>query len=78
MNLAVDTQLKDVVVSTLEISPELYSDSLSLGDCPLWDSLGHMNLIFSIESAFSVQFTSTEIPELRSVGKIKEALGRRA
>lgn len=71
-----EKQLKDVVISTLQISESQYSDELSLGGCALWDSLGHMNLIFSIEAAFLIRFSTDEIRELQSIGKIKEALSR--
>lgn len=69
--------LQNVVTTVLEIPKNQFSDQLKLGDCMLWDSLGHMNLICSIESAFSVRFDSAEIAELKSVSKIKEALNNK-
>ena len=42
-----------------------------------WDSLKHMQLVFSVEEKFQVQFTEEEIPALDSFSKFLEHLRRR-
>lgn len=42
-----------------------------------WDSLSHMELIFSLEGHYQVEFTGDEIAELRSVSAIVKALEAR-
>jgi acyl carrier protein len=41
-----------------------------------WDSLKHMQLVFSVEEKFQVQFTEEEIPTLDSFSKFLEHLRR--
>lgn len=43
-----------------------------------WDSLGHLNLMIAIESAFRVRWTTREIAQLQTLGEIKRALAERA
>lgn len=42
-------------------------------DEPRWDSLGHVNLIFSIESELQIQFDAEELAELDSLSKLVRA-----
>jgi acyl carrier protein len=39
-----------------------------------WDSLSHITLVLALESEFDVQFDAGEIPELNSVGVIRQRL----
>lgn len=48
--------------------------TLSFQGIPLWDSIGHMNLIASLEEAFGVQFEIDDIIDLSSFEKGKEIL----
>ncbi|MBX3231201.1 MAG: acyl carrier protein [Labilithrix sp.] len=56
------------------------SEGLSLkdddgpGTTPLWDSVAHLNLIMAIEAEFGVAFPTAEIPELKSLKKIRASL----
>lgn len=44
------------------------------GTTAVWDSVAHLNLIMSIEAEFGVAFATAEIPELRSLKKIRARL----
>jgi acyl carrier protein len=70
-------KLKSVMAEALEIDSKQVTPALALGTTPKWDSLGHMNLMFSIEDAFGVRFESEEIPELKTFGAIESALRKR-
>jgi acyl carrier protein len=52
------------------------SDDDGPGATPEWDSLAHLNLILAIEAEFGVAFATAEIPELRSLRKIRARLER--
>ena len=41
---------------------------------PEWDSLKHLEIVFSVEDAFSVEFSEEEIVEINSSLKITEAV----
>lgn len=40
-----------------------------------WDSVMHINLIFSCEESFEIKFTLKEIAELKNVGELKAIIG---
>lgn len=50
------------------------SDETSINDIAGWDSVTHINLMFSIEQTFDVEFTGNELGELKTVGELKRAL----
>lgn len=50
--------------------------TLSFQGIPLWDSIGHMNLIAALEEAFGVQFEIDDIIDLSSFEKGKEILSK--
>ena len=39
-------------------------------DIAQWDSLGHVNLMFSIEESFHVQFEGNQLAEFANVGEL--------
>jgi acyl carrier protein len=47
-------------------------------DVEKWDSVGHINLMFAIEEAFGIQFSSDEFMKFSNVGALKDYLARRA
>jgi acyl carrier protein len=55
------------------------TDETTAADVPGWDSLGHINLMFSIEERFGVQFEGNQLAEFANVGELErflEANGR--
>ena len=50
------------------------SDDDGPGSIPAWDSVGHLNLIMTIEAEFGITFPTAEIPELRTLRKIRARL----
>jgi acyl carrier protein len=68
--------LKMTFVHVLNLKEDQFSSRLQMGDIAAWDSIGHLNLVFAIESAFNVKFKLEQIPEMTSVSKILEALDR--
>ena len=52
-------------------------DASSPETIPEWDSLGHVTLVFDLESTYGVSFTPDETVALTNVGAIKSALTSR-
>jgi acyl carrier protein len=52
----------------------ILTDETTAEDISGWDSVAHINLMFSIEQAFGVQFSGNQLAELRNIGKLKEFL----
>jgi acyl carrier protein len=49
-------------------------DEMTSHDVAGWDSLAHMNLMFTIESAFGTQFIGNELAEFKDIGELKRYL----
>lgn len=49
-------------------------ENLNYQDIPLWDSVGHMNLITRLEEEFSIFMDTDDIIELSSYNKGKSLL----
>jgi acyl carrier protein len=58
---------------SIEITPEL-----SAKDVDGWDSLTHIRLILTIEKAFKIKFSTSEIGKLQNVGDLVTLIGARA
>jgi len=53
------------------------TDETTAYDVPGWDSIAHINLMFSIEQSFGVQFNGNELAELKNIGELKNLLKRK-
>ena len=62
----IQTLLADVFkVPVQEVTPDL-----AMGDLPQWDSIGHMDVMLSLEQKFGVEITTEAIGELVSIPAI--------
>lgn len=50
---------------------------IKMGDIPNWDSMGHLNLITSIEEECGIYFSDEEILEMNSYEKISDLLSKK-
>lgn len=64
--------LRDVLESVFGSEARALSDDDGPGSIEAWDSVGHLNLILTVESVFGIQFATDEIPDLVSVGMIRD------
>jgi len=71
---SLDHELQDIARAVFDADDLLLHDSTVAGDVPGWDSLGHINFIFSIEEAFEVSFTDDEFANVDDVGSLKRLL----
>jgi acyl carrier protein len=58
---------------SMNITPEL-----SAKDVDGWDSLTHIRLILSVEKAFKIKFSTSEIGKLKNVGDLVTLIQARA
>jgi acyl carrier protein len=69
-----EERLRRAVVAALRIGNERYRADLKLGDLEEWDSLGHLELVAEVESAFGISFALDDIPTLDSLEAIRARL----
>jgi len=58
---------------SIVVRPELSAD-----DVDGWDSLTHIRLILTVEKAFQVKFSASEIAKLKNVGGLAELIRSKA
>ena len=73
-----EERLKGVLESVFGDDGLKLKDEDGPGTTPAWDSVTHLNLIMSIEAEFGVAFATSEIPELRTLKKIRARLEQMA
>jgi acyl carrier protein len=54
---------------SIVIRPDLSAD-----DVDAWDSLTHIRLILTVEKAFNVKFSASDIGKLKNVGELAELI----
>lgn len=73
-----NTNLESRIVGTISRVFRIPAESIpltaSMDALPAWDSMGHMELIVSIEKEFGVTFPTYRLPDLVSIAAIAEAL----
>jgi len=63
-------QLQDAIAGTLNVPVESVSESTKDEDLPAWDSLGHVNLMMTLEQTFDVSLDVDDFTRLTSVPAI--------
>ncbi len=69
-----EQRLRSVLESVFGADGLALKDDDGPGTTAVWDSVAHLNLIMTIEAEFGVAFATAEIPELRSLKKIRARL----
>jgi acyl carrier protein len=59
----------DVFDEEIALKPELTAD-----DVDGWDSLTHIRLIISVEKAFKIKFSTSEVGKLKNVGEFVDLI----
>ncbi|HEX2188972.1 MAG TPA: acyl carrier protein [Longimicrobiaceae bacterium] len=72
--MTVHERLEEVFRSIFDDEEIVLADHTAAGDIPGWDSLAHINLMFSIEQEFGVQFAGNQFGEFRNVGELRRFL----
>jgi len=54
------------------------SDGTTAADVPGWDSLAHINIMYSLEAEFGVQFSDEQLSGFQDVGELRRFLDEQA
>lgn len=65
--MATFEKVRDIIAATLNINPELVTETLSAGEIDQWDSMGNMAIIASLEETLKIEFPIDDLFELNSV-----------
>lgn len=71
-------QLEEVFREVFNCDDLTLTEATTAEDIPEWDSVAHINLMFSIEQAFNVRFNGNELAEFKNIGELKAFLARTA
>lgn len=63
-------EIKHLIASVLGLPSEKVGDNLALGEVPEWDSLGHMDLLMTLEARYGIPLDEDMIARLISVDAI--------
>lgn len=69
-----DDQIQSLLAESLRVPPEQVSSDLQFGDLPEWDSMGHMEVMISLEARFGVEINPDTIADLTSIAAIRQYL----
>ena len=72
MNL--QKRLEEVFHEVFDDDDLVLTDETTASDIPAWDSVAHINLMFSIEQAFGVRFSGNELAQFKNIGELKTFL----
>lgn len=74
--LEVLDKLREIFVDLLDDEEFQMTEDVSMDTLKEWDSLMHITLISSIEDEFKLRIPSDDIPKLKSVGALADAVLR--
>ena len=72
-----EKELKKLMAELFKRKEDEITDSLTMKNIDVWDSLKHMELVVSIEQTFGIELTFDEIVTMQNVKEIKRILDER-
>jgi acyl carrier protein len=72
--MSIFEQLQEAIATTLKVSKDKITETTSNENLAAWDSLGHVNLMMSLEHTFDIFLDVEDFQELTSVPAIMEYL----
>jgi acyl carrier protein len=70
-------RLADIFHDVFDDDSIVVNHDLSAKDVDGWDSLAHIRLILTVEKAFKIKFSTSEIGSLQTVGDLVELIRQR-
>jgi len=67
---ALTKQIQALLAEVFHVDISDIPPDLAFGDLPQWDSMGHMDLMLSLETNFGVEISAETITELTSMAAI--------
>jgi acyl carrier protein len=71
-------KLTEIFRKTFDDESIVLRDEMTAGDVEAWDSLSHINLIYAVEKAFKIRFTTAEVTNLKNVGELGALIQRKS
>lgn len=65
-------QLKQTILSELNLADFDFKPETTANDVPGWDSLAHLNIILAVEKSFGIKFKGSEILKIRNMGDLQK------
>ena len=65
-------QIQGVLAEALQIPDDQVTPDLAFGDLPQWDSMGHMEVMMSLETRFRIEINAETIAALTSIAAIRD------
>lgn len=75
-NSALFSTVQPVLAAALKVDAVEITPALQFGDLPQWDSMGHMEVMVSLEAQLGVEINADTITALTSVAAICEHLAQ--
>ncbi|NND81381.1 MAG: acyl carrier protein [Gammaproteobacteria bacterium] len=69
--------LRSLLQTVFNLADAEFSDALTAEDVSSWDSLGHMDLVASLEKEYAVSLSMQEIIELQSFADVIAVLRKK-
>lgn len=67
-------EIKNLIANVLQIPVAEIADATELNSIPQWDSLGHVQILLSLEENYGVEINDTTVTKLTSLAAILEHL----
>jgi acyl carrier protein len=74
----VEGRVLQVFREVLAVDDLQLSDASTAADVPGWDSLAHINIMYSLEAEFDVQFSDEQLTSFQDVGELRRFLVEQA
>jgi acyl carrier protein len=74
---AIYSKLTDVFRDVLDDDTLELTPALTAKDVDGWDSLSHIRLMLSVERAFAIKLSASEIGKLKTVGDLADLIARK-
>lgn len=70
----ISNELKNIILSELNLSEFNLSDTTVASEVPGWDSISHINIILAIEIGFNVKFKGMEMMKIQNLGELQKLI----
>jgi acyl carrier protein len=71
-------KLTDIFQNVFDDDSIVVRPDLTAADVDEWDSLSHIRLVLTVEKAFGVKFSASEIGKLKNVGEFVDLIRAKA
>ncbi len=76
--MSIHQQLEQVFRDVFNDDSLVLRDQMTSLDIAGWDSMAHINLMFSLEAAFGIQFKGNELAEFKDIGELEKYLEQKS